>query len=245
MQRSVAMATADKPLFEGRLWRKKPKHGRFEDAYTIRVHCWIAAAQDGVCRLYLCPSAAKAGPPAAHELAGAERLGLSACVVTRKHSRSRKFMLRERDGDLDVRLRADTATECVKWLMHLKQAQDLTFAAGSRTAEEAGARAQECAQSGLLREPSEVYCCVCLGPYTDQVTAGCSHSFCADCIVRVCLSTPSDGPVRGEYMCAWRDACMRVPRLCPTVCMSTALSACVRHAILSLDCVCVCTTTCI
>ena len=150
-------------------------------------------------------------------------------------------MLRERDGDLDVRLRADTATECVEWLMHLKQAQDLNFAAGSRVSEVAAAeaRAEACAQSGLHREPSEVYCCVCLCAYTDKVTAECSHAFCADCIVRVCLSAPSDGPVRRVYACAFVRG---VTHACACLGWVQHSQACARYANLAFDCVSVCPT---
>jgi hypothetical protein len=53
-----------------------------------------------------------------------------------------------------------------------------------------GAAGGESCRLALKREPSEVYCCICLDEYKDKLEALCGHEFCSACIVSVCSTNP-------------------------------------------------------
>lgn len=189
IQRSLAS-----PLIEGYLGKKNAQHGFFENAYKARVYCWISAHGDFYMSRVVRNKTEKSGsgPHNVSELVAAEKLSLSACQMSRKHSGSRKFTvsgLKKDDGSkVELKFRADDQFTCQNWLLHLRQARDMSLHASDADSGPTNMLLEGKQGNVLAREASEVCCCICLDPFTDQVTARCSHTFCAECIVSVCRS---------------------------------------------------------
>ena len=104
-----ALHALSSPYWEGRLCKKKPRHGRFEDPYKDKFFCWLSS--DGV--LYLYPVASAATLPPSGELVvqgvGLERYSLADYSIV-EEKESAKFNLFR--GSSILRFKADRQAEC-------------------------------------------------------------------------------------------------------------------------------------
>ena len=104
-----ALRALSSPYWEGRLRKKKLRHGRFEDPYKDKFFCWLSS--DGV--LYLYPAASAATQPPSVDLVGKgvglERYRILEYTVV-EEKESAKFNLCR--GSSIIKFKADRQAEC-------------------------------------------------------------------------------------------------------------------------------------